>query len=479
MRQNETLNFGKFRDDLLPLAKDLTAEFRYTADDVLRIIQSDDYARIREVSNYFYTVSGIYKRIVWLFSSMFNFDNLIIPHMYGKSVPENKLIKDFQQAMSFIDSLNLKQLLKDVTFFVFKEGAYYGYLRDDHKEPTIQQLPINYCRSKYKTGGRNVVEFNLTYFDREYLTTEDRQQALKMFPKELRAFYKKYKLGTLNVGKMEREWVLLDVDRAICLKFPDAKPFFIGAIIDLIELREYKRIEMERDKLALFLLLIQKIPMTKEGEMVFDVTEAKELHKNALKMLEKNENVDVLTTFADMELLNLQESRQVMRDNLQKAERGVFNETGVSRMLFATEGNISLEKAIRSNEAIVRYLTELYSVWLTHITNLIVKPGSKYSFEVWLPPITIFNEKEMADKYIKQATLGYSKLLPGIVGGLKQSSLLNLLTFENQMLSLNDVMIPLKSTHTQSDDSDEDGGRPPKDPEEKTEETIDKEEGQE
>ena len=85
----------------------------------------------------------------------------------------------------------------------------------------------------------------------------------------------------------------------------------------------------------------------------------------------------------------------------------------------------------------------------------------------------------MADKYIKQATLGYSKLLPGIVGGLKQSSLLNLLTFENQMLSLNDVMIPLKSTHTQSDDSDEDGGRPPKDPEEKTEETIDKEEGQE
>ena len=42
--------------------------------------------------------------------------------MYGKSVPENKLSKDFQQAMSFIDSLNLKQLL-DVTFLCLRKEA--------------------------------------------------------------------------------------------------------------------------------------------------------------------------------------------------------------------------------------------------------------------------------------------------------------------------------------------------------------------
>lgn len=477
MRQSDALNFSKFRDDLLPLTKELTAEFTYTTDDVLKTIQSDDYARIREVSNYFYTVSGIYKRIVWLLPTIFNFDNIIIPHINGKSTSQNKVIKDFQQAMMFIDSLNLKQLLREITFFIFKEGSYYGYLRDDHQQPTIQQLPINYCRSNYKVGGRNVVEFNIAYFDREYLTTEDRQDALKMFPKEFQSFYKKYKLGTLNVGKMQREWVLLDTDKAICLKFPDGKPFFIGAIIDLIELRDYKKIEMEKDKLALFMLLIQKIPMTKDGDMVFDVTEAKELHKNALKMLEKNTNVDVLTTFADMEMLNLQESRQVIRDNLQKAERGVFNETGISRMVFATEGNVSLEKSLKSSEALVRYLAELYGIWLTHITNLVVRPGSKYSFEVWLPPTTIFNEKEMEEKYRAQATLGYSKLLPGIVGGMKQSSMLNLLTFENEVLALNEIMVPLKSTHTQSEGGE--GGREPKKPEEKTEETIEKEEGQE
>ena len=426
-------------------------------------------------------MSGIYRRIIWLFASMFNFDNLIIPHLESSNISENKIIKDFQKAMDFVDSLNLPLLLTEITYYIVKEGAYYAYVRDDHKRPTIQRLPINYCRSEYRSGNKNVVEFNLTYFDREYLTTEDRQEALKMFPKELRNYYKKYKLGTLNVGKLEREWILLDADRAVCLKFPDGRPFFMNAIIDLIDLKEYKNIEMERDKLALFMLLVQKIPMTNEGDFVFDVDEARELHANAMKMLNKNEQVDVLTTFADMEMINLEQSRQLTRDNLQKVERGVYNETGVSRMLFATEGNISLEKSIKGNEAIVRYLTQMYSIWLTHITNLVIRSGSKYYFEVFLPPITIFNEDEKRQEYTHQASLGYSKLLPGIVGGIKQSSLLSLLRFENEILDLNSMMTPLKSTHTQtgSDEHNEEGGRPAKEPEEKDDETIEKDEGQE
>lgn len=468
-------SFDKLHKELMPVAITEHKQFEYTADEVARIINSGDLPRIREVSNYFYRASGIYRRIIWFFAAMFNFDNIIIPKLKSQSAPKVQVMKDMQKGMDFMDSLNLKFLLTDITFFVVKDGAYYSYLRDDLKDPVIQQLPVNYCRSHHKSKGRYAVEFDITYFEREYLTTEDRNTALKMFPKEFRIAYKKHRAGQLNTDKMlEREWFFLDVDRATCFKFPDALPFFIGAIIDLIELREYKHLEMDRDKLALFMLLIQQIPMSKEGEMIFDVEEAKALHKNAVKMLEKNENVDVLTTFADMEMLNLQESRQVMRDNLIKAERAVFNETGVSRMVFATEGNISLEKSLKNSEAIVRYLTNMYSSWLSNILNIVVKPGVKYSFEVWIPPVTIFNEEEMEEKFRTQATLGYSKLLPAIVSGVKQSSLLNLLTFENDFLDINDMMTPLQSTHTQSD-----GGRPPKDLDEKDEETIGNEEAQE
>lgn len=460
------------RDDLIPSVKGTGLQFKYTKEQVKRIIESQDPDRIREVSDYFFKASGIYKRIIWLFSGMFNFDNIVIPHLKDQGYPENKLINDFQKVLDFVDNLFIKNLLKNITFSVFKDGVYYGYLRNPESTPSMQKLPPQYCRSRYKKNGRFVVEFDIRYFDREFPTTEARRDVLKKFPQEFVEYYTQYKMGTLNIDRStDREWVLLDVDKAICFKFPDGMPFFVGSIIDLMELREYKDVEMQRDKLALFLLLVQKIPMSKEGEMLFDTAEARELHKNALKMLESNEQVDVLTTFADIDMIDLQESRQTIKDNLQKAERGVFNETGVSRMLFATEGNISLEKSIQSNELIVRYLIEMYSDWLTHIVNAFIKTGPKYWFEVWLPPVTIFNEEEMEDKYKEQAKLGYSKILPAVVGGMKQSSILNLLKFENEVLSLGDSMIPLKSTHTQSGNSDK-GGRPPKEEDEKDDETI-------
>ncbi len=459
----------------MPSSKEVQTSFSYTVEDVERALQQSDYIRMREISDYFYANSGIYRRIIWYFAGMFKFHNMVIPHFKNQiTVSENRILRDFQQCLDLVDSLSIKQLLKDITFYVFKDGAYYGYLRDDFAAPVMQQLPFNYCRSRFKSKNKNVIEFNISYFDKEYRTTEDRQEVLKQFPKEFNKYYQQLKAGTLNPGKLDREWVLLDLDRAIAFKFPDGKPFFFSSIIDLIELRESKLVDIQRDKLALFLLLVQKIPMTREGEMIFDTTEARALHNNALKMLEKNDNIDVLTTFADIEVKNIQESKQMIKDNLLKAERAVFNDTGVSKMVFATEGNISLEQSIKNSEAIVEYLTEIYSTWLTYIVNLIAKPGPKWTFEVWIPPVTIFNQDKMEEKFRTQATLGYSKLLPAIVGGFKQSSILNLLKFENDILSLQDIMIPLKSTHTQSGDDDkDDGGRPPKEVEEKDDETLD------
>ena len=469
------LQFEKLRNDLLPLGKEINSGLKFDKEQVLRILDGDDPSRIREVSDYFYRVSGIYKRIIWLFTGMFNFDNIVIPHSLSKGVSSVQLAKSFQKALLFIDSLVLKQLLREITFYVFKDGTYYGYLRTEFDKPTIQQLPFNYCRSKYKVDGRYAVEFNLRYFDSEYYRTEDRKAALKSFPKEIRKFYRKYKLGTLNPDKAEKEWVVLSTDYAFAFRFPDKRPFFTGAIVDLIELKEYKNLELEKDKLALFLLLVQKMPMTKDGEMVFDVGEARDLHKNALKMLEKNPNVDVLTTFAEMQMIDLQEHRQTIKDNLQKAERAVYNETGVSRMIFATEGNLSLKQAVKGYESIVRYLTELYSTWLSHIINL-DHSGNKHFFEVWVLPTTIFNEEEMEKKYRGLATLGYSKFLPGIVGGLKQSSMLNLIDFENNVLKLGDSMEPLQSTHTIS--KDDDGGRPKKEEDDRSSGTVENLEGQ-
>ena len=104
-------------------------------------------------------------------------------------------------------------------------------------------------------------------------------------------------------------------------------------------------------------IIIQKMPMDKNGDLIFDVDEAQELHNNAVKMLQNALGIDVLTTFADVNVADMADKNQsTTTDELMKVERTVYNEAGVSQMQFNTNGNIALEKSILNDEANIRDL---------------------------------------------------------------------------------------------------------------------------
>jgi len=71
------------------------------------------------------------------------------------------------------------------------------------------------------------------------------------------------------------------------------------------------------------------------------VDEARDVHNNAVAMLSnKAVGVDVLTTFADVEVANMRDSATVTStDDLEKVERTVYNNSGVTSNLFNAEGN--------------------------------------------------------------------------------------------------------------------------------------------
>ncbi len=81
----------------------------------------------------------------------------------------------------------------------------------------------------------------------------------------------------------------------------------------------------------------------------------------------------------------------------------------------------------------------------------------------------------MLDIYLKTAQYGYSKILVGIASGLKQSSFIDLMELENDILELHNNMKPLQSSHTSTGEDDE-GGRPEKSADEKEGKTIQNEE---
>jgi hypothetical protein len=102
--------------------------------------------------------------------------------------------------------------------------------------------------------------------------------------------------------------------------------------------------------------------------LVFDVDEARDIHNNAVEMLQRAIGVDVLTTFADIDVEDLADSStQTSTDDLEKIERSTFNSFGISRNIFNTDGNLSLEKSILQDESTVRNFLLQFNIFYDRI----------------------------------------------------------------------------------------------------------------
>jgi len=97
--------------------------------------------------------------------------------------------------------------------------------------------------------------------------------------------------------------------------------------------------------------------MDKNGDLIFDVDEARDIHNTMVAMLSKAIGIDVVTTFADVDSIDISDKNTTTKtDDLEKVERAVYNALGVSRNLFNTDGNLSLEKSILDDESTMRNL---------------------------------------------------------------------------------------------------------------------------
>ena len=168
-------------------------------------------------------------------------------------------------------------------------------------------------------------------------------------------------------------------------------------------------------------------------------------------MLGKAVGIDVLTTFADVEVADMDDKRaSTTTDDLQRVERSIYHEAGVSQMQFNTDGNLALEKSILNDEASLYNLILQFEEFLNLLVNKFNKQPKKYYYRVQLLTTTIYNYKEMSKLYKEQTQLGYSKMLPQIALGHSQSFILNTAVFENDVLHLTEIMIPPLMSSTMS-----------------------------
>ncbi|HAH18710.1 MAG TPA: hypothetical protein DCL29_06870 [Eubacterium sp.] len=437
---------------------------------ILRSIERKDTKTLKQISEFYYYSSGIYGRLCRYLSYMYRYDWYIVPYISGgdtypadsdkgdiNAKDVNKILDNFFKTMRYLDNFKAKAMLKDIALDVIVEGCYYGYIIHTPNGPTIQKLPIEFCRSRFKKSNKPVVELNMKYFDTYFPDTAYRARILKLFPKDIQDGYRKYlkkKLKPDFSGDIDG-WYLLDPAFGFKVTLNDYDiPLMISVIPAIIDLNEAQAMDRKKMQQKLLKIIIQKLPMDKNGDMIFDLQEAQQIHNNAVKMLAKAVGIDVLTTFADVDVADMSDRNTTTTvDDLTKVERTVFNEAGISQMQFNTDGNIALEKSIENDAAMMSVLVDQFEELLQQMIVNFNRSPKKVFYQVQILPTTIYNYKDLSKMYKEQTQMGYSKMLPQIALGLSQSSILANAFFENDLLNLVTVFVPPLTSNTMNADA--------------------------
>ena len=433
---------------------------------VLKAINDNDIETMRQISNFFYATSGIYKRLCRYMAYLYKYDWFITPYidecqglldtsagLYDTAEDEaanekvrKKQFSNFFKILKFFDEFQIKRFCGKIALKVIKNGCYYGYLIPQNNTVVVQQLPVNYCRSRFQVNNRPAVEFNMKFFDAYYKDTEQRNKILNLFPKEFKKgyeLYRKGKLGPQFTGDTTG-WYLLDYRSTIKFNVEQGDyPPFMAVIPYIIDLDAAQDLDRKKMAQKLLKIIIQKMPLDKNGDLVFDVDQAQALHNNAVQMLTKAIGVDVLTTFADVDVADMSDKgNQSNIDELEKVERTVYNEAGVSQMQFNSDSNTALNNSILNDEASMYDLLLQFESFLNLLLEPFNKSPKRNYYKAQFLTTTIYNYKEVSKLYKEQMQIGFSKMLPQIALGQTQSSILANAYFENDVLDLVRVFIP-------------------------------------
>ena len=375
--------------------------------------------------------------------------------------------------MNLIERLNPSVLFPHITEKTLVDGTYYGVIQTNNKQSlAILDLPSMYCRTRFKDiDGNDVIELNMNYFN----TIQDenaRQYALNAYPEEISMYYEAWNKNQSRLS----QWMIIPSEISICFSFLNGRPYLLSILPAVLNYTETVNLEKERNLEEIRKIIFQKIPHNSStNELVFEPDEALDMHEGTVEMLSGNKNLSVLTTYADVDAIVSKSSSETANNSVERMFTNIYGEAGISPQLFSSTGSTTLKSSIKKDISLMMRLANKYSLFVTNLINrLYANSNIKFKYEI-LP----VGEQNL-DDYVKTnkelASLGYSWLVPAIAQGFSQKDLINIKELENTYLNLQELLIPLSSSFTQSTKSDSEGGAPVKEQENKAAQTIANEE---
>lgn len=427
---------------------------KYTKSDINTYLDNiPKYAtNLRQASDYFYNSSGIYKNIINAFSNLATLDNIILPSSKTLQRSNDKSYQGyFDKVNSYADSINIKSTTRNILKSVAKYGAYIAYERNEGTDYYLQQLPMDYCRIKYRVGNDFQLEFNFKYFEK-FFQKEDLDFAWMVYPKEFKSLYNKYKK---DAKSRNPEWQMLDIKKTVCITADDDDVYFVpmysGMFEAILNNEDYKDLIKIGQTLDISKLLVQKVPTDKDGNILMPKEGIQFFHNELKKILPEGANgVTTPLEISDVSFSNQNQSKQ---DLLDKAERNAFVNSGFSSSIFSDNGGntglqLNVEYVTSNVYATLEKIEDMFNRKFKNVANT-----KNYEFKIKFFRTTNININENFDRMYKLLSIGGAIQPLFSLMGFDADTYMTLLQVEND-LGIKDLLQVPQSMHTQNGASD-------------------------
>lgn len=446
---------------------------KHSKQDVIKFLENPEAneKELRNISKHLFIVSSHYSRLIQYFANMPLFYYVLSPtgtdlSDIASDVKKKKnFTKNYMDLCRFLDNMNFQHEFKKILRVIFREDIFFGYEHTNEDTYFIQQLPSDYCKITSIEDGCYNFHFDFSYFSNNETILKNGYS---------QEFADKYEAFKKDSGL---KWQEINAEKSICVKVNEdfISPIlpFVGVLESLYDIVDFKSLKKAKEEINNHKFIKMEIPMLGD-DFAIDKDTAEEYYEQLSNVLP--ENIGLIMSPMEMDGINFPASA-TESDSVGEAERDYWAAAGVSQLLFNSEksSTASIGNSIKSDEDIVFSVLRSFERWVNRKikyesnSNKKFKNGFKFKFL----DITIFNQKEYADRILKLAQYGVPvKTMAAASVGYSPIDTVNMSTLENDILNYSDSFIPLSSSHTQSESegATDEGGSPTKDEDDLTDE---------
>lgn len=466
----------------------------FTPEEIRSIVKDPiaNHSLTRKLAMFVYNSEGVVTNTIDYMVALPCLDRVV--NVKKRKFSKTKINKNKDLMLSTLESIKDKQFIRDALFTDMNEGNCFYYfettkrvndatkaLSDYDVENIVElcdlgmnasliPLPYEYSKIVGRKNNRNVMAFNLRYFQEQCVTQDDRNRKLKKYPAEIRNAYYAWEKGNFS----SNNWVVLDNKHTIAHKIkckisePWGRPLAIAAISDILYQNEF--IDAKRNVLRELnnRIVVQTLPEGKDkGSCALTKTQQQDQHdkvKQAVMTKNNRGGTSFFTVSAGTKIETLDVGTADIFDQKNEGDLTdkIAMDLGMAAQLLGASstgtfanGQSNLEMI---NAQLYMWIQELQNE-LNYVINENIIKDNRNKVEVYYLPTSRVNRQQFFDM-MKTLYLQASGSMTMLIAstGINPDIYFNILDEEYDS-KIFDKYLPHQTSYTLSKD-DNVGGRP-------------------